>query len=920
MAIISAGVQVQSEHLRKAVEQLYAMVRPKGQSYELEFNMGWTAGGDHLLLKSSHVEGTSGHWIGAQVTVPLIGNAANDAQVGFVAKLKGSRQKKGYIDEMEQQPVHISVAQVADGPTAKLTFAQPAASNQDLVVEKAQVTGSPLLHVEAGDMITTTVGDLLDCLQSVIPYTGFDNNREYCHLVQVTAAGPIVQLTAVNGYMLGMAHMPHIDLQGEGFPRVVSAHALGGVAKILADYCRANSAERRAEVVTLTFDRTALGVSFAGELLLIELRKTHFPDVSSIMPVDRTWTSITLSPAQLSLVLDQAKSSVTIEGQKWVGLYLGEQPAIMAPQQDGQSWHGLTPTMVHHGREKCPQPHAIVSLTYLKTIAKTFQRFAEVKVIIRGPKNVLVLEAVEDDTNSFWAYLMPMGIDRANTEHTSALSAGPKGLPPEAPPAVPSPTVNVQPAATPPPAASEQPAASQPTVQPPAKVKTCTMFARWIIKLARQHGLDLETCELGEGLVLKNEPWMDLFIQKYAHNLVRVAHEGWQNGDVMYDPCVTFFTGYEANKWAPISSTQNYLPVENQFREVAHLTNDGTQIATLSVKQQHDLASFVNGAWFSALKKQGFMDNATPKENRVEFPPEPSEPPASAPETEPAPTVPPVDGQAQGFTAFTPDKSWGDRDDTSRYGQFLWPLYDLVTKAAPFMRTPEALSEAWADPNAPIEILGDLVGKFCAWESRPIFHAFFNALQDSNYHMQGSLIYAALQNQAVWDFIEGLGEFFWYDGDVDRDQLRQALDGLLANPAGQPVTAPPAEIDDEFLDPALVDELLGQVAGGNGQAVTVTTAPAAAPAIAPASAITEAILWPSQVGQVCPFAKKGTGKAIKAILRTAGFQHGQWTAGTDGIGYTPFTNGVTTIHVRSGRGKRAIVLVDGPPFNPGVSG
>jgi hypothetical protein len=128
-------------------------------------------------------------------------------------------------------------------------------------------------------------------------------------------------------------------------------------------------------------------------------------------------------------------------------------------------------------------------------------------------------------------------------------------------------------------------------------VKTCERMQRIISEIAAKHGLDLEAVEAH--LRLELPPYEPLVVEKIGRHLVSVAHYYEQNGDLVADPDVVFFTGY--GEWVPVEIT---LPPPGGYRVYAAVSPDGAEISHVDFHGQAELASFVEGLWAHNLEAQ----------------------------------------------------------------------------------------------------------------------------------------------------------------------------------------------------------------------------------------------------------------------------------------------------------------------------
>jgi len=107
-------------------------------------------------------------------------------------------------------------------------------------------------------------------------------------------------------------------------------------------------------------------------------------------------------------------------------------------------------------------------------------------------------------------------------------------------------------------------------IQDGARYHTSKAMQEIVGKIAEQHGLALD--KAGARLRLEMEGFDRLVVERIADNQVYVAHHFDQNGDVVPDPAIVFFTG--AGDWAPIEVVQ----VLGGRRVYARLTEDGKDV------------------------------------------------------------------------------------------------------------------------------------------------------------------------------------------------------------------------------------------------------------------------------------------------------------------------------------------------------
>ncbi len=130
-------------------------------------------------------------------------------------------------------------------------------------------------------------------------------------------------------------------------------------------------------------------------------------------------------------------------------------------------------------------------------------------------------------------------------------------------------------------------------------MKTTKQMARAITKIAQQSGIDLD--KVGAHVRIDNPPFMPLCIEVIAQNLASVAHYYEQNGDLVPDPDMVFFTGYGVdNGWVPVS-IQMAVGIYHQ----ASWVEDG-EITRFDMREQAEQTSFAN-MWARNLQEQGFV-------------------------------------------------------------------------------------------------------------------------------------------------------------------------------------------------------------------------------------------------------------------------------------------------------------------------
>lgn len=131
-------------------------------------------------------------------------------------------------------------------------------------------------------------------------------------------------------------------------------------------------------------------------------------------------------------------------------------------------------------------------------------------------------------------------------------------------------------------------------------MKTTPELQELITRLAKKHGFDLNQSQ--RSLMLHIDGFMPLAIERIAPDQISVCHYQ-QNGDMMRDPEVVFFT---CNKqWVPLRLEQS--PGVCQFTMTA--TDDNTAIETIASLRQADLTRFCR-TWAHNLWQQGWLEHS----------------------------------------------------------------------------------------------------------------------------------------------------------------------------------------------------------------------------------------------------------------------------------------------------------------------
>jgi hypothetical protein len=133
-------------------------------------------------------------------------------------------------------------------------------------------------------------------------------------------------------------------------------------------------------------------------------------------------------------------------------------------------------------------------------------------------------------------------------------------------------------------------------------MNTAPAMQRTITELARRFGVDVS--QPGAYLRLELGGYMPLSIECTGPHQVAVAHSFVQEGDLMVDPEIVFFTGYKA--WVPVEITQAPLGL---YRRYATLNLEASAIAAFIPEGVAEVARFANH-WAKKLQAQGWLDQA----------------------------------------------------------------------------------------------------------------------------------------------------------------------------------------------------------------------------------------------------------------------------------------------------------------------
>lgn len=134
-------------------------------------------------------------------------------------------------------------------------------------------------------------------------------------------------------------------------------------------------------------------------------------------------------------------------------------------------------------------------------------------------------------------------------------------------------------------------------------MRTSPKMQKMIEQLAKRYRLDLTKVEAHLRLTMPG--YHRLVIENIGLNCISVACYFEQNGDLVADPDVVFFTGYGA--WVPIEITQ----VMDVYRRYAELDAAGQSIVRINVRGQAALAAF-SEQWAQNISAQGWLRHAQP--------------------------------------------------------------------------------------------------------------------------------------------------------------------------------------------------------------------------------------------------------------------------------------------------------------------
>ncbi len=132
-----------------------------------------------------------------------------------------------------------------------------------------------------------------------------------------------------------------------------------------------------------------------------------------------------------------------------------------------------------------------------------------------------------------------------------------------------------------------------------------------LCQLAQTYGFDLTNSRRKIYLSLEQEGYNRLVLEKNEPHVISLSHYYKQNGDLMSNPDVTFFTQSDGNRLLlyPLTFTQSNLGI---YQEVAELNNERDCLIKYYPLAMKDLTDFCS-TWLVNLKAQHwFLDNLQP--------------------------------------------------------------------------------------------------------------------------------------------------------------------------------------------------------------------------------------------------------------------------------------------------------------------
>lgn len=112
---------------------------------------------------------------------------------------------------------------------------------------------------------------------------------------------------------------------------------------------------------------------------------------------------------------------------------------------------------------------------------------------------------------------------------------------------------------------------------------------------------ELGVLEVTEYLKIKNEPYMDLNVDRLHGNVISMAHNYVQNGDLMADPDMTIEIYPEQRRAEALTFQNDGLGI---WQTVYNYDDQGRKVA-VRPRLKRELNSFLL-QWLRNLKSQGF--------------------------------------------------------------------------------------------------------------------------------------------------------------------------------------------------------------------------------------------------------------------------------------------------------------------------
>jgi hypothetical protein len=132
-------------------------------------------------------------------------------------------------------------------------------------------------------------------------------------------------------------------------------------------------------------------------------------------------------------------------------------------------------------------------------------------------------------------------------------------------------------------------------------MKPCPKMQYIVEQLAQKHGIELSVA--GAHFRLDLEGFDRLVVENISQQRMLVAHYFAQNGDLVPDPAIVFFTGH-ASGWIPLGITHALTGPRTYVR----MSPDGRLVFDYDLERQAELADFAE-LWAQNLQEQGWLEN-----------------------------------------------------------------------------------------------------------------------------------------------------------------------------------------------------------------------------------------------------------------------------------------------------------------------